>query len=78
MRLTKLQINKFQALYKARFNKDITYGAAELEAVQLIRLVSSIQPSNSRYMKMDMEISGDTTKPDHAPLGAGNGVHRRR
>ncbi len=57
MKLTQPQINEFQTLYKARFGTDIDYETAELEATQLIRLVSMIQPRNKLSIKMDMELN---------------------
>ncbi len=74
MKLTQPQVKEFQALYKARFGTDIDDDTARHESMQLIRLVSMIQPRTRLNVKMDMEINGNLVEPQsHTLKRAGHG-----
>lgn len=70
MNLTKPAVKEFQALYKAKFGQVIDYKTAELEASQLIALVSKIQPRNKLNMNMDITFKTDQSR---IPKGIGDG-----
>ncbi|HEX4774937.1 MAG TPA: hypothetical protein VH234_05470 [Candidatus Saccharimonadales bacterium] len=71
MTLSKSAVKEFQAIYKARFGQPIEYKAAELEAMQLIRLLSKIQPRTELNMNMGINVSDQ----GHIPNGTGYGKH---
>ena len=54
MNLTDQQLTKFQALYKARFNKDLSREKAYEKGIKLVRLMQIIYKpmTESEYLKL--------------------------